>query len=213
MMTTTTEESISMSKDSEERRARREFEATVDRITKQQAAEGAIVLDSGLKVRARPIANLHPRKLKIDDNPVADPDIFAPREIAIRYQTFYYFRSKGTKVPRKESEYYSINAPFYDVNHCRFGSYEDLLARGGEWAKWLVTYTNLTPRLFEIAKENECASFSLAVNWDKLADAQGSDIFTFNGLVRQMAKEETEKKKETEKSQGKDKDKDKEEEE
>lgn len=179
-----------MSKASEERRAQQEFEAAVRERTKQLGAEGAIALDSDLRARTRVIVNVHPRELKIDDDPITDANIFSPRDITFRYQTFYYFRSSGRKVPKKENEYYSFNAPFFDMHHCRYGSYEDLLARGGEWAKWLVTYTNLTPRLFEIAKQNECASFPLAVYWDKLADAQGSDIFTFNGLVRKMVKEE-----------------------
>lgn len=188
-MKTTTEAYISMAR-SDGSDFRREFEAAVKERTKQLGAEGAIALNSDLRVRTRVMANLHPRELKIDDNPIENPELISIKEMVFRYQTFYYFRSKGMRIPRKENEYYIISAPFYDNKHCRYGSYEDLLARGGEWAKWLVTYTNLTPRLFEIAKQNECASFQLAVNWEKLAEAQGSDIFTFNGLVRKMVKEE-----------------------
>lgn len=182
-----------------ERRFQHEFNEDVKQRTKQLASEGAIALDSNLRVRTRAFVNLHPRPLKVDDNPLADPELITPHDLTFKYQTFYFYKSMGKKIPRKENEYYVINAPFYDREHCRYGSYEDLLARGGEWAKWLVTYTNLTPRLFEIAKQNECTSFPLSVNWDKLADAQGSDIFTFEGLVRKIVKDERDKDKDNNK--------------
>lgn len=205
-----TEVYISMARSENSDLFRREFEAAVRERTKQLGAEGAIAINSDFKVRVRAMVNLHPRELKIDDNPIKNPELVAPREMSLRYQTFYYYKRKGTRLPRKENEYYIVSAPFYDLHHCRYGSYEDLLARGGEWAKWLVTYTNLTPRLFEIAKQNECASFQLAVNWEKLAEAQGSDIFTFNGLVRKMVKEERAQKDNNNKDNKDNKDKDKE---
>lgn len=172
----------------------RDFEKDVRQKTEQQGAMGAIALAPDLKVRTRVFFNLFPRPLKLDDNPILDPSVITGREITIKYQTFYYFKSKHMSIPRKENEYFVINsAQMFDNKHCRYGSYEDFLERGGEWAKWMVEYTNLTPGLFEIARQNECASFPIAVKWEKLAEAQGSPIFTFNGIERKKIREEKER--------------------
>lgn len=104
--------------------------------------------------------------------------VIAGRSLPNKYSDGCYFIEYQPRSRKgiKKTNPYRIHCDLFPIQSCRVLSYRDMVSsskKDKEYLKWLIDYTTISPKLFEIALHNPGLKLFFSIDYLKLVEEYG----------------------------------------